>query len=85
MRLEKGQFRVTIATILLVLAGMRLAGYLGIGFLNRETMLVFAAALPMMLIGMYLGEHVHSRMSQQMFTRIVATILIGSGAALILK
>lgn len=83
--LEKSQFRVTIATILLALAAMRLVGYFGVGFLNLATLLVFAAGLPMMATGMVIGEHIHIKVSQQTFSRSVGVLLVVSGVALLVK
>lgn len=83
--LDKSAFRVTIATILFVLAAMRIAGYIGIGVFDKATLLVFLSALPVMAVGMFLGNRIHARVSERGFTRFVAAVLIASGTALILK
>lgn len=84
-RLHKTAFRVTVATLLLMVSGMRVIGYLVSGFFDLKTMLVFASSLPLMVMGMILGEHIHIKVNQQAFTRIVGAILVGSGVALMLK
>lgn len=84
-RLDKRAFRVTIATILFVLAVMRIVGYVGVGVFDRAVLTAFAAAVPAMLPGMWLGNRLHARVSERGFTRVVAALLVVSGAALIVK
>lgn len=83
--LDKTAFRVTIATVLFILAAVRIAGYIGIGVFDRATLLVFLSALPVMALGMFLGNRIHARVSERGFTRFVAVLLLVSGAALIFK
>lgn len=85
LRLEKDAFRVTVTTMLLTLATLRVIGYSGLGFYNPATLTVLAAALPMMLIGARIGNHVAGRINQRAFNRVVGLVLMVSGAALILK
>lgn len=85
LQLEKDAFRVTITTMLLTLATLRVIGYSGLGFYNPTTLTVLAAALPMMLIGARIGNHVAGRINQRAFNRVVGLVLMVSGAALILK
>ncbi len=84
-RLGKAEFRVTIATILLVLALIRIAGYVSIGVFDRTALLAFATAVPAMALGTYAGNRLHARVSERWFTRVVAALLLLSGAALLLK
>ncbi|MBI3068715.1 MAG: sulfite exporter TauE/SafE family protein [Betaproteobacteria bacterium] len=85
LRLEKDAFRVTVTTMLLTLATLRVIGYSGLGFYNPAPLTVLAAALPMMLIGARIGNHVAGRINQRAFNRVVGLVLMVSGAALILK
>lgn len=85
LRLAKDSFRVTITTILLTQAVMRLAGYFSLGFYDSDTLLMLAAALPLMLIGTRLGGLVSGRIDQLMFNRIVGAVLLCSGAVLLFK
>ncbi len=85
LRLAKDSFRVTITTILLTQAVMRLTGYFSLGFYDSDTLLMLAAALPLMLIGARLGGLVSGRIDQLMFNRIVGAVLLCSGTVLLFK
>lgn len=78
-------FRATLSIIWVMDSGFRTLGYAASGFYDATAMLMFAAALPLMLAGMYLGERIHSRISPQTFTRILSVLLFTSGIALLLK
>jgi len=85
LRLDKDSFRVTITTVLLFQALMRVAGYAHLGFYDRATLLLAAAALPMMLIGTRIGNLLAGRVEQHVFNVSVALVLMVSGTALLLK
>ncbi len=85
LRLDKDSFRVTITTILLFQALMRVAGYAQLGFYDRPALLLALAALPMMLIGARIGDHLIGRLSQHAFNVGVGLVLVVSGVALLLK
>jgi uncharacterized membrane protein YfcA len=85
LRLEKDSFRVTITTILMTQAVMRVTGYFKIGFYDKATLLMLAAALPLMLIGARLGGFTAGRINQQLFNRIVGAVLMCSGVLLLFK
>jgi uncharacterized membrane protein YfcA len=84
-QLGKHEFRATMAAMLLVLGGMRGAGYFALGAFDRETLLVCAVALPLMFAGVMLGNHIHTNLNQTAFRRIVGFILIASGVPLLFK
>ncbi len=83
--LEKSDFRATFAMIFLLDGAGRLLGYLVSGFYDLDVMLLVAASVPIMMIGMYIGGHVHTEISQQTFQRTISVLLIGSGLALLFK
>lgn len=85
LRLEKDAFRVTVTTMLMTLAMLRVAGYARLGFYDTTTLTVLAAALPMMLVGARIGRHIAGRIDQRTFNRTVGLVLMVSGAALVLK
>lgn len=84
-RITRAQFRATISALMLLLALARGAGYLAVGVFDREALVLFAAALPFMLTGMYLGDRVHARMDEATFKRLVCGILLASGVALMVR
>lgn len=85
IRVTKEQFRGTLAALMMTLAVVRGIGYYAVGEFGRESLLLFAAALPFMLIGIFLGDRIHTGMSEITFRRVVCAILILSGIPLMLK
>lgn len=83
--LEKTPFRATVATIFLIDGSSRIVGYLFSGFYQRDTMLLLAASLPVMVVGMYIGGHIHTTISQRTFQQAIGVLLLGSGLALLLR
>lgn len=83
--LGKHHFRGTIAIIFLIDGGLRLIGYTASGFYDRDTLLLVAAALPVMAAALYAGGHIHTRISPAAFKRAIAVLLVGSGLALVFR
>lgn len=81
--LDKTAFRATAATIFLIDGSSRIVGYFFSGFYQLDTMILVAAALPVMVIGMYVGGHIHTNISQRTFQQAIGFLLIGSGMALL--
>ena len=65
--------------------GIRVGGFALSGFFIHETLLLAALGLPIMGLAMYLGGHIHTSISQTTFHRAIGVLLLGSGAALLLK
>lgn len=84
-KLDKSVFRATLSAIFLLDGPARIIGYGVSGFYNRDAIVFVAVALPIMIIGMYVGGHVHTSLSQKTFQRAISVLLIGSGVALLLK
>ncbi|HEY1288311.1 MAG TPA: sulfite exporter TauE/SafE family protein [Burkholderiales bacterium] len=83
--LEKQAFRATISAMLLALSLIRLAAYAALGELGAEALVLFAAALPAMGLGIYLGGRLHARMSEALFKGLVCAILVICALALLLR
>jgi uncharacterized membrane protein YfcA len=83
--LDKTAFRATIASIFMIDGGIRVGGFVLSGFFIHETLLLAALGLPIMGLAMYLGGHIHTSISQTTFHRAIGVLLLGSGAALLLK
>lgn len=84
-RMAKTQFRATMSALVLTLSVIRGAGYWAVGEFTREVWILFAVGLPMMLLGIYLGDRVHARISEAVFRRLVSVVLIVSGLPLIIR
>jgi len=85
LRRAKEQFRATMNAILLALVVMRGAGYWVVGEYTRDVLVTTAIALPMMLVGIFIGNRVHTGLSELAFRRLVSGALIVSGLALLVK
>lgn len=83
--LDKSDFRATYAMIFLLDGAGRLTGYLFTGFYNLDSLLLVAVSLPVMIVGMYIGGHIHANITQLTFQRAISLLLIASGIALLLK
>jgi uncharacterized membrane protein YfcA len=83
--LDKSAFRATAAAIFLIDGSSRIVGYFFSGFYQLDTMLLLAASLPVMVVGMYLGGHIHTTISQRTFQQAIGVLLLGSGLALLLR
>jgi uncharacterized protein len=84
-RLAKDAFRVTITTVMLFQGLTRIAGYATLGLYDRHALLLLAAALPMVVIGSWLGARVVRRFDPVLFSRAVGVVLLVSGTALMFK
>jgi uncharacterized membrane protein YfcA len=60
-------------------------GYWAVDEFNRDVVMTFAMAFPMMLIGIFIGDRIHSGLSELAFRRVVSGALIVSGLALVVK
>src|SRR5262249_4201454 len=60
-------------------------GYWAVGEYSRDVLLTVAIALPMMLAGIYIGNRIHTGVSELTFRRLVSGALMVSGLALLLK
>ena len=83
--LPKSMFRSTIATLFLLDGSMRFIGYVASGFYTRDMVLWIAIAFPLMALGLYLGGHIHTNISQRQFQRAIGVLLVVSGIALLVK
>lgn len=85
LKLGKHEFRATVAAILLALGVFRGVGYLAVGAYDRDALIACAAALPLMGIGILLGNRIHANLDPLRFRRLVAAVLIASGIPLVLR
>ncbi|MGW8182828.1 MAG: sulfite exporter TauE/SafE family protein [Burkholderiales bacterium] len=83
--LAKQAFRATMSAMLLTLSVMRGIGYYATGEFTRDALILFLAILPVMLLGIYIGDRIHVRLSDVTFRRVVGTTLILCGVPLLLK
>jgi len=83
--LDKAAFRTTLAVTFLLDGAGRLFGFTASGYFNYEFLALVAMALPIMAVFMYIGGHIHTRLTQAQFQRAISILLIVSGTVLLLK
>lgn len=83
--MAKTAFRATMSAMLLALCVARGIGYWAVGEFTADVWIAFAAALPLMLIGMVIGDRVHVRLSELAFKRLVCAVLVICGIPLLLR
>jgi uncharacterized protein len=84
-QLAKEAFRATMSAMLLTLSVLRGVGYYAVGEFTAEAWLVFAAAFPLMLAGIWVGDRIHVNLSELTFKRLVCATLVLCGLPLLLK
>ena len=84
-KLAKDAFRATMSAMLLTLAVVRGIGYWAVGEFTSEALIVFAASLPVMLIGVAVGNRIHLGLSEIAFRRLVGGTLLACSVPLLLK
>jgi len=85
IRMTKERFRAGMSAALVALGVVRGLGYFAIDEFNRDVLATVALAVPMMLIGIFVGDRIHAGLSDLTFRRVVAVALVVSGAALMVK
>ena len=84
-KLAKAQFRATMSAMLLLLSTVRGAGYYAVGEFTAESWIMFAAAFPAMLAGIFAGERIQLRFNEVQFRRVACATLCLCGITLLFK
>jgi len=84
-QLDKSQFRATIASIFLIDGGARIVGYASSGFYTPQVLISVAILLPVLLLGLYVGHHLHIKIDQKRFNRVISIMIILSSMMLMYK
>ena len=85
IRMAKDNFRASMSAILVALGIVRGLGYWAVGEYSRDVLITVAIALPMMLVGIFIGNRIHTGLSELAFRRLIAFALMVSGLALLAK
>lgn len=83
--LNKAAFRTTLAVTFLLDGAGRIVGFASTGSFNMEFITLIAMALPVMAVFMYIGEHIHTKITQLQFQRAISVLLLMSGSVLLIK
>lgn len=78
MGLGRREFRATLQVTFCVQDALALAGFLAIGRLTPDNLLLAAAGLPAVVVGWWLGNRAFGRTAPERFRRIVLALLVAS-------
>ena len=81
---SKHVVRATVSAMLITLSIVRTIGYAAVGELTLDSLILCAAALPAMGIGLLIGDRIHTGLSQAAFQRLVCVALAICGVPLLL-
>ena len=83
--LDKTTFRATLTSIFFVDGGLRLIGFTFSGHYQEKTLILALFSLPVMIISLYIGEHIHTNIQPRTFQKAISCLLIVSGIGLLLS
>lgn len=83
-KMGKDAFRATMSAMILTISVARSAGYAAVGELTLDSVILCAASIPAMGIGLVLGDRIHTGLSPRAFQRLVCAMLAACGVALLL-
>jgi uncharacterized membrane protein YfcA len=84
-KVGRAPFRATVAALWLFEMIARIAGYGAAGYYTADTLLLCALFLPFMAAGSWAGERLGNRISQETFSKVMASLLLVAGASLLAK
>jgi uncharacterized protein len=85
LRMRREVFRATMSTVVLVTGAARIGGYASFGFYEKTTAILIVIGLPMVVLGSWLGDRLVNRLNPEKFGAFIGTLLLLSGAALLVK
>lgn len=83
-RITKDAFRATMSAMIFTISVARTIGYAAVGELTLDAVILCAAAIPAMGVGLLIGERLHTGLSPIAFQRFVCIALATCGVALLL-
>jgi uncharacterized membrane protein YfcA len=81
-RMTKDAFRATMSAMILTISVARTIGYAAVGELTLDSVILCAAAIPAMGVGLLIGDRIHTGLSPIAFQRFVCIALAACGVAL---
>ncbi len=83
---EKGELRATFSGLFFLEGLFRIGSFVAAGLLvNMEIWKDYALTLPIALLALYAGSHVHTGLSNVQIKRVIGVLLLLSGMSLIVK
>lgn len=80
---DKSALRATLATLVIFSVGSRLLIFTVAGLVLWDELKVAIVLLPFLFLGLWIGGHVHVRISPKQFARFISIVLIAMGTSLL--
>ena len=85
LKLAKSAFRVTMAAILVIMGTLRSVGYVMVGAVTNDVLILTGIAMPLIGIGIVLGNRMHASLNQKGFNRLVGVLFVVIGTFLFVR
>jgi len=82
---DKGSLRATAALMVVLSVWLRLALFIATGILKAPLLLFVALLLPVMAVGLWLGQKLHNRLSSAGVLRLIAWLLVVNAVTLLAR
>jgi uncharacterized protein len=82
---NKTDFRSTLSALWLILSIMLFISHLSTGNISPETAWFTVRLLPVIIVGIVVGEKLHDRLAENSFRILVFAILVFAGASIVVK
>jgi len=83
---DKAALRATASIVVAISVWIRLALFIGTGLLLDATLVALVVVLlPVMVLGLWLGNRLHHALSGRGVLRLIAALLMANGVALIVR
>jgi uncharacterized membrane protein YfcA len=79
------QVRATVPVIFIFTTVARIAIFTVAGLITMSAIYTAAALLPFMVLGMWIGHHLHLNFTREQLVRIIGALLVASGGSLIAR
>lgn len=83
--LAKSEFRVALTSVFLAMGLSRAFIYSAMGLYSLSMLRLMLICFPFVLLGLFLGDLAHARLSERIFKKVTSAILMLSGLLLVIK
>lgn len=82
---DKGALRATLSNMVLLSTGIRALVFAVGGLMLADRLTAFVILLPFALGGLWIGNHIHGRISRDQVARVMSGVLMLMGASLVVR
>jgi uncharacterized membrane protein YfcA len=82
---DKGALRATLSNMVVLSTGIRALVFAVGGLMLKDRLIMFALLLPFALVGLWLGNRIHGRISREQVARVMSVVLLLIGVSLLVR